>query len=366
MGLTLLLLAALLAAGLMEGAWYRRALDKVALRILVNGTRGKTTVTRLLAAALNEAGIRAYARTTGSQARLITPDGGETDFRGGRLPNPMEHKAFLRQAVKGGAQALVAECMALRPENQALLARRLVRPQYTVLTNALVDHEEEIGATKEQTLRVLALSVMPGGTAVTGEAGFAPFVENVLPPAEGVGPEELRGFCFPVHPENVALALALTDRLGIPRETALSGMRKARPDPGLLGGFYWEGRAFVNAFAANDPDSFSRAMEETGQSGPYALLYNHRRDRAPRLRAFARAVARAPHPPACAFLIGDDPGRAAKYLARAGGLPAAPVRDLRAWAAGSEGPRLVLCAGNIKGDGMRLVERMREEGRPCG
>ena len=48
---------AFLAAGVAEKALHRRALRAIPIRMMVNGTRGKTSVTRLVAAALREAGL---------------------------------------------------------------------------------------------------------------------------------------------------------------------------------------------------------------------------------------------------------------------------------------------------------------------
>ncbi len=50
------------------------------LKIHVNGTRGKSTVTRLIAAGLRQASLPTVAKTTGSAARLIYPDGSETSW----------------------------------------------------------------------------------------------------------------------------------------------------------------------------------------------------------------------------------------------------------------------------------------------
>ena len=75
MTIVIAVLAALLVLGVTENMLHRRALERIPIRILVNGTRGKTTVTRTIAAALNAAGIRTYAKTTGSAARRIDPDG---------------------------------------------------------------------------------------------------------------------------------------------------------------------------------------------------------------------------------------------------------------------------------------------------
>jgi len=59
-------------------AWrHRRALRSIPVRIHVAGTRGKSTTTRLIAAALRASGRRVVAKTTGSEPRLILPDGRE-------------------------------------------------------------------------------------------------------------------------------------------------------------------------------------------------------------------------------------------------------------------------------------------------
>src|SRR5712691_4535149 len=59
-------------------AWrHRRHLRAVPVRIHVAGTRGKSTTTRLIAAGLRAGGRRVVAKTTGSQPRLILPDGSE-------------------------------------------------------------------------------------------------------------------------------------------------------------------------------------------------------------------------------------------------------------------------------------------------
>ena len=65
--------AALLSAmGAIESLVHRRCLSKIPYRIHVNGTRGKSSVTRLIAAGLREGGIRTCAKTTGTLPRCFT------------------------------------------------------------------------------------------------------------------------------------------------------------------------------------------------------------------------------------------------------------------------------------------------------
>jgi len=76
---------------------------------------------------------------------------------------------------------------------------------------------------------------------------------------ERVSDGEMAGFSYLEHKENVALALEVADRFGVPRTAALAAMYRALPDPGVLRETAIpteKGRLhFFNALAANDPDS---------------------------------------------------------------------------------------------------------------
>ena len=219
----------LLAAGIVEKVFHRRALRAVPVRILVNGTRGKTSVTRLIAAILREAGVRTWAKATGTQAVYILPDGTEREYRKRRPVNIREQVPFFRSAARDGAQAAVVECMALHPENQRMMGEELVRPTIVVLTNARVDHVGEIGRTGAETAEILALCVPRGAQVVADDAAFTPFVPSPIPSLEEDVPEGyLASFPYPAFAENVRQALCVARLLGIPRDVALRGMRAAR------------------------------------------------------------------------------------------------------------------------------------------
>ncbi len=117
----LILLAFLLLYWTVEAIRLRRALRAIPIRIHVNGSRGKSSVTRLVAAALREAGIRTVAKTTGSKARLILPDGSEEPVIRLGGPNIGEQVGILDRARRLGAEAVVMECMAIRPDLQRIL-----------------------------------------------------------------------------------------------------------------------------------------------------------------------------------------------------------------------------------------------------
>src|SRR5262245_63096756 len=114
----ILLFPVILAAGLTSyGVWearqHQRTLERIPLRIHVNGSRGKSSVTRLIAAGLRAGGIRTIAKTTGTKPRFIYADGSEVPVVRAGSPNIIEQVRIVRRAAQLDARALVVECMAV-------------------------------------------------------------------------------------------------------------------------------------------------------------------------------------------------------------------------------------------------------------
>jgi len=253
-----------------------RRLKAVPIRILVNGTRGKSTVTRLIAAGLAAGGLRVYAKTTGSAARIILPDLSEREIRkhgsAKRRPSIMEHKWFVRAAYKARAQAIVAECMAIRPETIGVLETRLAHSTIGVITNVRLDHLDTMGTELESVAEALGESVPERGKAFVGSEGMDEEIKTVFSRMAAQRGAQLAfvpideetqalrsAFAYPMHAQNLALALAVCGACGVSREIALRGMQGAKPDPGVRSTILTSWRIHkvrvINAFAANDPQS---------------------------------------------------------------------------------------------------------------
>src|SRR3979409_2414631 len=138
-------------------------LERIPVRVHVNGTRGKSSVTRLIAGGLRAGGRRVFAKTTGTMARMIHPDGSEVDvYRVGR-PNIIEQIRIVRRAVACGAEVMVIECMAVSPELQPLSELRLIRSTVGVITNARADHLDVMGPSVDDVARALAQTAPRSG-----------------------------------------------------------------------------------------------------------------------------------------------------------------------------------------------------------
>jgi poly-gamma-glutamate synthase PgsB/CapB len=99
--------------------------------------------------------------------------------------------------------------------------------------------------------------------------------------------EKMRPFSYVEHRENVALALKVCQDCGVEPDIALAGMVQAIPDPGVLRvyqiNFFNKDIQFVNAFAANDPDStvmiWDRLIQTLEPDRKKIVLVNSRGDR---------------------------------------------------------------------------------------
>ena len=267
----------LVVAGAVERLVHRRNLGRIPIRVHVNGTRGKSSVVRLIAAGLREAGKTVCAKTTGTLARMILPDGRELPVYRPSGPNVIEQKRIVAVAAAYGAEVLVVECMALQPELQALSERKLIRATHGVITNARPDHLEVMGPDEIAVARALAGMTPVGGKLYTAEREQLDVLRGaavdrkteLVALAEddfaSVKDDDLAGFDYTEHRDNVALALRVCEDLGVPRDVALRGMHRGAPDPGALRehrlDFYGRRIFFYNGFSANDPVSTRQLWE---------------------------------------------------------------------------------------------------------
>lgn len=382
--LVFLLAAAFLGYGILEYQIHLRNLRSVPIRVHVNGTRGKSSVARLIAAGLRAGGIRTVAKTTGSAARYIHPDGSEEAVSRPGPPNIREQLHVVRSAVREKAQALVLECMAIRPDLQWLSEHKIIKSTIGVITNVRPDHLDVMGPTVGDVAVALAGTVPDGGVLFTAEhERLAPIaraaesagveLREVLPEAEDAS--VVGGFPHIEHVENVVLALAVCEHLGVAPDVAVKGMREATPDPGALtvhrvrdGGKEIE---FVAAFAANDRESTLTVWETIDPTSDpdrrVIVIASMRADRPHRAFEFGEIISEdieADH-----FILAGSLTRPVRNVALAHGLPAGKIVDM-----GGRPPTeifdkvleltpdrsIVVGVGNIGGAGSGILALFRE------
>ena len=374
--------------GVLELVLHRRRLSRIPLRIHVNGTRGKTSVTRLIAAGLREAGIRCVAKTTGTVPRFILPNGREVPVYRPGGPNVIEQKQAVTMAAAQRAEALVVECMALQPHLQWLSESKLVRATHGVITNARPDHLDVMGPTEDDVARALAGTVPVGGVFLTAEQTHRAFFQEVCEDrgtafrgAESISrpltTEDVEGFSYLEHQDNIELALSVCEEVGVDNETALRGMWRAKPDPGAMKEakveFFGRHIVFVNGFAANDPIStryiWEQSLRRHRDLERRVAVFNCRADRADRSEQLAQSYARWTQADEV-VLLGTGQYIFARAAVKSGLDPTRLVFVDRTHPADifeillglAETSALVMGLGNIAGPGLALAEYFANRG----
>src|SRR5258707_7904900 len=229
------------------GRWeyfrHQKNINTIPIRVMVNGTRGKSSVTRLIAAGLRSGGMKTLGKTTGTRPRLIYPNGSEVPIIRPGKANIIEQRMVFNKAVELGVEALAVECMAVLPSNQHLMEKQLVRSTVGVITNVRADHLDEMGPTVEDVALSLSNTIPYGGILFTSEQRYVQIFQEVgaqrksrivVVSSGDITDEMMGGFSYIEHKDNVALALAVCEHLGVSRTEALKGMHDAIPDPGVL------------------------------------------------------------------------------------------------------------------------------------
>jgi len=378
----------LIVLGALELILHRRRLSRIPIRIHVNGTRGKTSVTRLIAGGLREAGVRCVVKTTGTVPRFVLPNGREVPVYRPGGANIIEQKQAVTMAAAQRAEALVVECMALQPQLQWLSESKLVRATHGVITNARPDHLDVMGPTEDDVAHALGATVPVGGVFFTAERRHRAFFQQVCDDrgtkfrgseeiSSPVTDDDLEGFPYLEHKENVELALSVCEELGIDNETALRGMWRAKPDPGAMTEadveFFGRRIVFVNGFAANDPIStqyiWEQSLRRHRELHRRIAVFNCRSDRADRSEQLAQSYSRWTQADEV-VLLGTGQYIFARAAVKSGLDPTrlvfvdrthpGDIFEILLGLAGSSA--LVMGLGNIAGPGLALAEYFANRG----
>jgi poly-gamma-glutamate synthase PgsB/CapB len=291
----------------------RRKLDKnintIPTRILVNGIRGKSTVTRLITGILKEDGQQVAGKTTGTSPRLFYWDSEDEEpiTRSLQGPNISEQKMMVDKVSKRKVTAFVSECMAVNPDYQDVFQKRFVKANITIITNVMADHLDAMGPTINQIAEAFARTIPKNGYLVVPPTTFNRYFKKVaesrgtkmvVADVASVEDAYLTQFPFMMFAENAAIGLAVADILGVKQEVALRGMLHAPVDPGAMRvhqfGHEEAPSFFFNGFAANDATStlniWHKILQQDYPHNHKTIIMNCRDDRIDRTIQFTEDV----------------------------------------------------------------------------
>lgn len=287
----------------------KRNVEKIPIRVNINGIRGKSTVTRLITSILTEAGYKTVGKTTGTAARMIYwfQDDEDIIVRQPQGANIGEQLKVLQKAADLNAEALVCECMAVNPDYQKVFQFRMLEANIVVIVNVLEDHLDVMGPTLDQIAQAFGATIPYNGYLITVDCAYTDYFKKIakerntkviIADNSKITDEYLAKFDYMIFPDNASLALAVGEALGIDEETCFKGMLNAHPDPGAMRitriGDEDLNCTFVNGFAANDPQStvniWERVKELEYNTEDPIVIMNCREDRVDRTEIFVSDV----------------------------------------------------------------------------
>ena len=272
---------------------HEKRVKSIPVRIWVNGSRGKSSVTRLIASGLRGGGKKVIAKTTGTRASVILDSQHEQSVQRLGMPNIREQVRIYKQAVSEKPDAIVFECMALRPDLQYSEAIHIVHPNAVVITNVRADHLDVMGPSVKDIGKHFLNAVPRNAILFLGDNSLINDHNSIIrskkmrlhvSEASSMSDDIVEDFHYIEHKANVALALDVCKHFGVNEEDALKAMLNATPDPGVLRKhrlYFGEKEiTLVNAMAANDPDSTYLIWQMIEKNYPEInVLVNCRDDR---------------------------------------------------------------------------------------
>ena len=324
--------------------------------IHVNGIRGKSTVSRLIDAGVRSRGYKTFTKTTGTSPRIISVSGEEREINRRGKANIKEQIKAINWAYKERAEVLILECMAVKPELQYICENKILNSDIGVITNVREDHLDEMGKTLDEIAESLSNTIPKNGAFFTSDKEYF----------------EKEQYWDIDFASNVSLAIEVCKYIGIDEKKALESMRNYHRDPGCLKTLLYKNRKghevfFVNAMAANDPNSTDIILERISKryywNNKRYLLVNNRGDRVSRWEQYIKFVKNVEEKFDKVIISGENRELFKKYLLK-NKIDENKIEILQneKYFDEIEDGILIFAVGNICGHGKKLVDYLEIRG----
>jgi poly-gamma-glutamate synthase PgsB/CapB len=279
-----------------------KSLQRIPIRILVTGTRGKSTMVKIIHEMLRQSGQKVFAKTTGDQPLEHLSDGKTRIILRHAPASIIENISILRGWVKESPEALVMECMALQPENQRSLSTQILKPNYILISNIRLDHAEVMGHKLDEMATTILECVTKNASILTTNQvaeslrQFGKPLESICIAKPKEFLEKFANIPSQIVDQNWSLIKTLADQLKIDPSITYRSFYEIHSSMGAkvcieipaLNYSFW------NLFSINDHQSTAMFIDYSQENKNWGnqkiILFNNRSDRPLRTKYFAELV----------------------------------------------------------------------------
>jgi poly-gamma-glutamate synthase PgsB/CapB len=310
-----------------ESIVFNRNIKKLKIKIHVNGTRGKSTVTKYIWTALNDSGIKALGKVTGEIPTLLLPDGTRKEIKRNGAARVQEQFGIINHTVKQNASALVMECMSIDPSLQKLESK-FIKPDIYVITNIRDDHQEQLGSNQTEQIEAFCKALPVKSKIIVSDGPYLECIkkhalnkQSQIIKAVSLNDDEMSRLPQQIFKANVEIAITVCLEVGISRKNALNSIIKQidRNDKQVFTiNSTSQNQYFLNAFSANDTQTTDEIInywtEKLHVENKIALVLNTRSDRPLRTTLFTNWIKENDSRIDTVFLTGNHRTKAKQLL----------------------------------------------------
>ena len=349
--------------------------NQIGVKIHVNGTRGKSSITKYIYAGIKEDHLKVLAKITGEIPTLYKPDGSHSVIKRRGSARVQEQFNILRKAKKEEVDAMVLECMSIDPVLQKLESS-FYKPCIYVICNIRDDHREKMGDTFEEQLQSICSAIPKNSKVIAGDSDYVETIKKYTKTQNSkfinaISLTEAERNLIPktAHEINVQLALTACIEAGISRDKAFKGILKQIDSEGSP--LYpisqtQNPQYFLNAFSVNDIASVHEYLEhwtsELKIKEKLTVVFNTRSDRPLRTGLFIDWIKSYDEHIEKVILIGDHKLRAHRLLKAAKqNINTKIIRSTSKHSLNNmilenaANSKLIVGIGNIKGHGYQII-----------
>ncbi len=370
---SILILVLLLMIG--ESLIINNCVNKIGVKIHVNGTRGKSSITKYIYAGIKEDHLKVLAKVTGEIPTLFKPDGTKIAIKRRGSARVQEQFNIIRKAKKEEVDVMVLECMSIDPTLQKLESS-FYKPCIYVICNIRDDHREKMGGTFQEQLKSICSAIPKNSKVIAGDSSYIETIKKSTKAQnskfiDAVLLSETEKSLIPktAHQINIQLALTACLEAGISREAAFKGILKqieSENSPLYQVSKTQNPQYFLNAFSVNDIASVNEYLahwtSELKIKDKLTIVFNTRSDRPLRTGLFIDWIKSYHDHIEKVILIGDHKLRAHRLLnASKQKINTKIIRSSinqsldKLILENAENSKLIIGVGNIKGHGYQII-----------